>query len=247
MADFDHQDLRGSRFYEVDLRGSSFREVYFKDVTMRGVVLDDVAIDGEFRNLVLNGVDVAPLVEAELDRRDPERAKMRPSDPEGYREAWNVVERLWAGTVERARGFPPQQLHESVDGEWSFIETLRHLAFATDAWVRRGVLGDPAPWDPLDLPWDGMEDTPGVPRDRDVRPTLDEVLRLRHDRMATVRHVVDGLTPESLAASTEPVDAPGWPPPGRSFPVSECLLTVLNEEWHHRLFAERDLDALEAR
>jgi len=247
MADFDHQDLRASRFYEVDLRGSSFREVYFKDVTMRGVVLDDVAIDGEFRNLVLNGVDVAPLVEAELDRRDPERAKMRPSDPEGYREAWNVVERLWAGTVERARGFPPQQLHESVDGEWSFIETLRHLAFATDAWVRRGILGDPAPWDPLDLPWDGMEDTPGVPRDRDVRPTLDEVLRLRHDRMATVRHVVDGLTPESLAASTEPVDAPGWPPPGRSFPVSECLLTVLNEEWHHRLFAQRDLDALEAR
>jgi hypothetical protein len=92
-----------------------------------------------------------------------------------------------------------------------------------------------------------MEDTPGVPRDRDVRPTLDEVLRLRHDRMATVRHVVDGLTPESLAASTEPVDLPGWPPPGRSFPVSECLLTVLNEEWHHRLFAERDLDALAAR
>jgi hypothetical protein len=247
MADFDHQDLRGSRFYEVDLRGSSFREVYFKDVTMRGVVLDDVAIDGEFRNLVLNGVDVAPLVEAELDRRDPDRTKMRPTDPEGYREAWDVVERRWAGTVERARGFPPQQLHESVDGEWSFIETLRHLAFATDAWVRRGILGDPAPWDPLDLPWDGMEDTPGVPRDRDVRPTLDDVLRLRHDRMATVRHVVDGLTPESLAASTEPVDAPGWPPPGRSFPVSECLLTVLNEEWHHRLFAQRDLDALEAR
>ena len=58
---------------------------------------------------------------------------------------------------------------------------------------------------------------------------------------------LDGLTPESLAASTEPVDVPGWPPPGRSFPVSECLLTVLNEEWHHRLFAERDLDALEAR
>ena len=247
MAEFDHRDMRGSRFYEVDLRNTSFREVYFKDVTMRGVVLDDVAIDGEFRNLVLNGVDVAPLVEAELDRRDPERAKMRPTDPEGYREAWDVVERRWAGTVERARGFPPQQLHESVDGEWSFIETLRHLAFATDAWVRRGILGDPAPWDPLDLPWDGMEDTPGVPRDRGVRPTLDEVLRLRHDRMATVRHVVDGLTPESLAASTEPVDAPGWPPPGRSFPVSECLLTVLNEEWHHRLFAQRDLDALEAR
>jgi hypothetical protein len=67
-----------------------------------------------------------------------------------------------------------------------------------------------------------------------------------HDRMTTVRHVVDGLTPESLAADTEAVEGPGWPPP-ESFPVSECLLTVLNEEYLHRLFAERDLDAIEAR
>ena len=213
---------------------------------MKGCVLDGVEIDAEIRNLVINGVDVAPLVEAELDRRDPDRARMRPTDPEGFREAWDVVERLWAGTVERARGFAPEQLHESVDGEWSFIETLRHLAFATDAWVRRGILGDPAPWDPLDLPWDQMDDTPGVPRDRQIRPSLDEVLRLRHDRMSTVRHAVDGLTPESLAAQTEPVEGFGWPPP-ESFPVSECLLTVLNEEYLHRLFAERDLDALEAR
>jgi uncharacterized damage-inducible protein DinB len=132
-----------------------------------------------------------------------------------------------------------------VDGEWSFIETLRHLVYATDAWVRRGILGDPAPWDPLDLPWDEMPDTPGTPRDRAARPTLDQVLALRRDRMQTVRTFVDGLTDASLAADTEPVDAPGWPPP-RSFPVRECLLIVLNEEWHHRLYAERDLDAIES-
>jgi DinB superfamily len=34
-------------------------------------------------------------------------------------------------------------LHESVGGEWSFIETLRHLVFATDSWIRRAILGDP--------------------------------------------------------------------------------------------------------
>jgi hypothetical protein len=28
--------------------------------------------------------------------------------------------------------------------------------------------------------------------------------------------------------------------------VRECLSIVLNEEWHHRLYAERDLDALES-
>src|SRR4029453_1101890 len=139
----------------------------------------------------------APLVEAELDRRDPDRAKLRPTDPAGFREAWDIVERLWDRTVERARGFEPALLHESVDGEWSFIETLRHLMFATDAWIRRGILGDPSPWDPLDLPWDEMEDTPGIRRNRQARPDLDEVLALRRDRMATVRTVIDGLTDAS--------------------------------------------------
>ena len=72
-----------------------------------------------------------------------------------------------------------------------------------------------------------------IPRDRQARPSLDEVLALRRD-----------LTDASLAARTEPVEGPGWPPP-ESFQVRECLLIVLNEEWHHRQFAERDLDALE--
>jgi pentapeptide repeat protein len=39
---------------------------------------------------------------------------------------------------------------------------------------------------------------------------------------------------------------PGWPRP-RSYPVRECLLCILNEEWEHRLYAERDLGILEAR
>jgi hypothetical protein len=256
MAEFTHDDLSGSRFERVDLTGAEFiatdlcqarfRGVDFRGVVMSGVEMCDVRIDGEFKNLLVNGVDVAPLVEAELDRRDPDRARMRPTDPIGFHEAWDIVQRLWDGTVERARGLDADLLHESVDGEWSFIETLRHLAFATDSWVRRAILGDPSPWDPLDLPWDEMPDTPGVPRDREARPSLDVALALRRDRMATVRTVIDGLTDETLAANTEPVEGPGWPPP-ESFPVREVLLIILNEEWYHRQFAERDLDALESR
>ena len=79
-----------------------------------------------------------------------------------------------------------------------------------------------------------------------MRPSLDEALALRQDRMATVRAVVDGLTAESLAADTVPVEGPGWPPP-RSFPVRDCLLVVLSEEWEHRGYAERDLTVLEER
>jgi len=213
---------------------------------MRGVALFDVDIYGEIAKLTVNGVDVGPLIQAELDRRYPDRAKMRPTDPDGFREGWDVVERLWAGTVDRARRLEPESLHESVGGEWSFIETLRHLAFATDCWLSRAILGAPAPWHPLDLPWDEMPDTPGVPRDRQARPSLDEALELRHDRMRRVREFFDTLTAEKLAGTTEPVEGPGWPEP-REYPVKECLLTILNEEWEHRLYAERDLDALEAR
>ena len=105
----------------------------------------------------------------------------------------------------------PELLHERVEGEWSFIETLRHLVFATDAWVTRALLGEPSPWDPLDLPHDEMPDEPGVPRDRAARPSLDEVLALRADRMATVRRVIADLTDERLAGMTEPVSEPGYP------------------------------------
>jgi hypothetical protein len=256
MADFTAEDLRGSRFEQVDLTGAEFRHVHLTnarflgvDLTgafFRGVDLIDVEFDGEIRNLVINGVDVAPLVTAELDRRDPDRVAMRPTDPAGFRTAWDIVERRWAATVDRARNLDPDLLHESVDGEWSFIETLRHLVYATDAWVRRAIQGDPAPWHPLDLPWDEMPDTPGTPRDRQARPALDEVLVLRRDRMAGVRTVIENLTEESLAARTEPVQAPGWPP-AKDFPVSECLSVVLNEEWLHRQYAERDLAVLEAK
>jgi hypothetical protein len=256
MADFVDEDLRDSRFERVDLRGAEFRSVDLTDaqfrgvemngVTMRGVELVDVDIYGEINHLTINGVDIAPMVNAELDRRYPGRAKMRPEDPDGFREAWDVIEYLWGGTVARARRLDPPLLHESVNGEWSFIETLRHLVFATDSWIRRAILGDPSPWDPLDLPWDEMPDTPGVPRDRDVRPSLDRVVSLRNDRMATVREVIDGLTDESLRGETKPVEGPGWPPP-RSYSVRECLLCILNEEWEHRLYAERDLDTLDER
>ncbi len=127
------------------MTGARFEGVNLSGTVMRGVELVDVDIDGELRNVTINGVAVAPLVEAELDRRFPDRAKMRPRDPDGFREAWTIVERLWAGTVAKASALDPELLHESVDGEWSFIQILRHLVFATDAWINRVILGGPAP------------------------------------------------------------------------------------------------------
>jgi uncharacterized protein YjbI with pentapeptide repeats len=246
MADFTHEDLAGSRFEDVDLTGARFHNVVMTGAVIRGALMVNVDISGEIQDVRINGVDVVPLLEAELDRRYPDRAKMRPADADGYRQAWDILERLWQQTVTRAREVPPDLLHERVNDEWSFIETLRHLVFATDAWVRRAILGQPSPWDPLDLPHDEMPDEPSVPRDNSARPSLDQVLALRADRMATVRQVIAGLTDATLAGMTEPVTEPGYPPP-ESFPVRRCLQAILIEEWEHRLYAERDLDLLTSR
>ncbi len=259
-ATFDHVDLSGSRWNRVDLTGSTLRSVDLTEVDIRnvaitrarvrGAYLADVEIWGEVERVSINGVDVGPQIEAELDRQNPERRAMHPNDPAGYRKAWEVLDGLWGGTLERARALgavDPDLLHQSVEGEWSFIETLRHLAFATSSWLSRAIEGDPSPWQPLELPWDEMAETPGVPRDRDARPSLDEALALRRDRFERVRAYVATLTDEELAGRTTPAEGVGWPPAGESFPVKECLDTLLNEEWWHRQFAERDLAVLEAR
>lgn len=139
MTRFHDQDLTGAHFERVSLRDAQMKGVDLTGVRMRGVELVDAEIHRDLQNVVVNGVDIAPLVEAELNRRTPERAKMRPDDSDGFREAWAILERLWKGTLARARTFPAEALHRNVDDEWSFIQTLRHLNFASAAWVGRGT------------------------------------------------------------------------------------------------------------
>jgi hypothetical protein len=255
MTDFRDANLVGAQFENVDLTSATFRRVDFSDATfnavdlsrvvMRGVDLIDVDIHGDVKNLVINEVDVAPLIEAELDRRYPDRAKMRPEDSDGFREAWRVLDDLWGATVARARRLTPTQLNEGVNGEWSFIETLRHLSYATDSWIRRALLGDPSQWDRLDWPPDEFPDDEGFSRDYDAQPSLDDVLQLRRARTTTVRDYLADLTDDTLNGETVPVIAPGWPP-SVSFSVRECLRVVLNEEWEHRRYVERDFDIMES-
>jgi DinB superfamily/Pentapeptide repeats (8 copies) len=254
MSEFLEQDLSGARFervslrdarmHRVDLSGAEIRGAKLHHARLIGVELFDVEITGDLETVLVNGVDIAPLVDAELNRRTPERAKMRPDDAEGFREAWSILERLWRETVDTARCSPPEVLHAGVDGEWSFIQTLRHLNFASAAWVGRMILGDPLPWHPLDLPWDEAPGWDGIPWDREARPTLDEVLAERRDRQAMVRGVIEALTDEQLASTVSRTE-PGWPQLDE-FPLKECLRIVLNEEWEHRCYAERDLAALRA-
>ena len=106
-SEFERADMSGSRFRSVLLNGAAILHSDLHQVVMRGVEIVDTTIDGEVHNLLINGVDVAPLVEAELDRRYPDRSKFRPTTADGFREAWDLNERLWTATVDRARKLDP--------------------------------------------------------------------------------------------------------------------------------------------
>ncbi len=48
------------------LDGARFRACWIDQIVMRGVEMVDTTIDSEIQNPVINGVDVASLVEAEM-------------------------------------------------------------------------------------------------------------------------------------------------------------------------------------
>src|SRR3954466_10938067 len=85
---------------------------------------------------------------AQRIREKEERAKLVAADPAGLAEAWAMIEALWSSTTAGARELPEPSLHEQVAGEWSFVQTQRHLVLATDCWLRRMVKGITHPYHP---------------------------------------------------------------------------------------------------
>ena len=237
------QAERPTEFVDVDLSGAVFREVNLMGSRMRGVLLMDADIDGAIDGLVVNGVEVGPLISDELDRRHPERTKLRPTDANGCREAWHVVESFWSPTMARVADLSEADRHRSVDGEWSFAETLRHLVFVTDGWLGRAVL-DEHVYHPLGLP-PSFVDGESLGIVTRPKPSYAEVVAAREGRLSKVRNFVSTLTDKDL--DQIPAGAEDdWPPPGERT-VLACLLVILDEEWAHHQFAVRDLNALAPR
>jgi hypothetical protein len=244
----DTETFRGARFEGTDFTGATFRDCDLRQVKVADCWLVDVHVSGLVGNFVVNDVDVTAYVEAELDRRHPERARLRQVETaHDYRAMWDTIERVWSDTVERARRLPEPARHERVDGEWSFVETLRHLVFATDAWASRTVLDEAMPYHRLGYTHSSYptEDAAAIGIDLDARPSFDEVLEVRADRMAVVRRIVDGLTDDELERLCTRPPAPGYPEEPRT--VGKCLRVVMEEECEHHRYAVRDLAVLEAR
>jgi uncharacterized damage-inducible protein DinB len=236
----DH--LAGAEFVGTDLHGAWFRENDLRGVRIRGADLTGAEVDGDIEGLRINGVEVAPLVEAELDRRYPERAALRCRDGDSLRAGWAGLEAMWAPTMERVAAMPRGTVDVSVDGEWSFAETLRHLVFATDAWLGSAILGNPDAYHPIGVPFSGWREQAAGIVDLDAAPSFREVLTVRAARVGMVRDFLATLADGRL---DEPRSSPVFVRTPQ-FPLGQCLWIIMNEEWHHHRYAVRGLDAIEA-
>lgn len=112
-----------------------------------------------------------------------------------------MAERLWAATTERALRLPEDVQRERVGGEWSIVEALRHLVFATDCWLFRAIRLEPGPYQPWGLPWSGAspEFTHAVGVDTSASPSLEEVMPVRRHHQQAVRETLENLTDAGLA------------------------------------------------
>jgi DinB family protein/pentapeptide repeat protein len=229
-------DLAGAVFWGADLKGALFRDVNLTDVKISHAWLVNVDIDALVDKVVINGVDVTAYVN-ERDPWYPLRAMLRPSNPEGMRAAWAALEGEWAKTVTRAQALPEDALHESVDGEWSFVQTLRHLVFAMDKWFTAPILGER--FHPIGLPNSGSVDFPWPDLDYDLTPSVSEALAVRADRAARLR---DYLSSVATTDFPRPIDVLE----NGTNPLHECIYTVFEEEFWHNRYAQRDLAQLEA-
>jgi hypothetical protein len=241
----ESDDLQAAEFTDVSLSGARFIRCDLSGVVLRGAEVSGADIDAPWllsgdNVLLVNGVNVAPFVDAELNRRFPGRELRRAEDPDTLRTAWAALERAWADTVEQVAAMPAETVDLSVDGEWSFAQTLRHLIMATDVWLGRAVLGLEQPFHPVGQPNVEFESDGGdLSVFATTKPTYDEVLAVRAEHVAQVRDYLATLTPDELGAARQNPWSAQYPETVRS-----CLHTILEEEWEHLRYATRDLATL---
>ncbi len=138
--------------------------------------------------------------------------------------------------MRRAVSFSDEELHRSVDGEWSTVDSLRHVVLVVDLWLSKAILGESDPFHPIALPPTFMPPRlPGSSIDPDARPTFDEACDVVRGRLVSVRTYVDELTPDELG---RPVEA-------HAKTVGGALSVLFGEMKAHTRYINRDLDIIE--
>lgn len=220
---YENQKMTGARFHRVDLGEATFEDVNLHraifdnvnlgEATIRSANLSGLTIEGAaIRGLTIDGIRVDQLIEAELDRRDPERARLRMDDvfdPAEVRRVMARLDKVRAAFYARLRAAPPAHVnhHAAYEGAWSALEHLRHLVFAEDMYLNRWLLGNDRPWCTLGHLPPFLAENP-LFADVGSEPTedLETVLNAWDAIHASTAEFVATVTPLKLRRDTSDVD-----------------------------------------
>lgn len=234
-------EFEGATFVGTSFKGATLRSSDVSGVTMRSVDVGGLDIDSHdlfFGSLVVNGVDVVPFVDAELNRQFPGRELQKAQMPEGLRDGWVAVQAAWETTVANT---PPELVDAHVDDEWSLAQTLRHLVLATDAWLLGGIMGTERPFHEIGLIFNGAAEMGfDISIFRVDAPSFEEILAVRAERQQLVTDFLATVTSALLAEERDnPWGGGDWHPT-----VGDCVRVILEEEWAHLRYVRRDLALL---
>ena len=167
----------------------------------------------------------------------PPKPQNVPADPaEARASATALAERVEA-TIARASSFTEDDRNRRVDGEWSTVESLRHLVLVADLWLSKMLRGEDDPFHPIALPPTFMPPKlPGSSIDPDARPSFDEACDVLRGRVAAVVEYCDAVGREELDRLHASHAGTG----------AGCLGVLFTEFKAHDSFMNRDLDAIEA-
>lgn len=141
-----------------------------------------------------------------------------------------------AATITRAATFSDAEVRTGVGGEWSTVQSLRHIVLVVDLWLSKMILGIDDPFHPMALPPHFVGPTiPGSSIDPDADPTLAEAAAVVEDRLARVRSYVAGVDAAELARDIGT----------HARTVAGGLGVLFDELAAHDFFVNRDLDSIE--
>ena len=164
---------------------------------------------------------------------EPQRV---PADPADAQQRAAALSQQLRTTTERAAKFGDDDLHRGVNGEWSTVQSLRHLVMVIDVWLSKTIAGEDDPFHPIGLPPHFVGATiPGSSIDPDANPTFAEACAVLDGRLARVREFAASVTEADLARAVGT----------HAKTVAGALGVVFDELAAHDSFVNRDLDLIE--